>query len=72
MCFGGVANVDRSMEPAKRLIGEYLMLSPDQKFVIPEYQRAYTWDINTGDKLFEDIDAFRRNRNLQGQLKETD
>lgn len=33
-------------------IGEYLKLEDDSRFVIPEYQRAYSWGIRQCDKLW--------------------
>ena len=45
----------KSIEPKLKKIGEYLKLEEDTVFTIPEYQRAYSWDINNCDKLWQDI-----------------
>ena len=49
-----------NIDPRQVFIGNYLKRLKKQSFVIPEYQRAYTWDISSCDKLWEDIDSFRK------------
>jgi len=41
-----------------KLISEYLKLKKSEKFVIPEYQRGYSWSITQCYKLWQDIEAF--------------
>lgn len=48
----------KNIEPNLKLISEYLKLKKSEHFVIPEYQRGYSWDITQCDKLWQDIDAF--------------
>jgi len=48
----------KNIEPTLKLISGYLKLDKAENFVIPEYQRGYSWDINQCDKLWQDIDAF--------------
>jgi len=48
----------KDIEPKLKLISEYLKLDKEEKFVIPEYQRGYSWDITQCDKLWQDIDTF--------------
>ncbi len=48
----------KTIEPKLRKIGSYLKLENDTVFVIPEYQRAYSWGIDNCDKLWQDITAF--------------
>jgi hypothetical protein len=48
----------KNIEPTLKLISGYLKLEKSEKFVIPEYQRAYSWSITQCDKLWEDIEAF--------------
>ena len=48
----------KDIEPKLKLISEYLKLGRDEKFVIPEYQRGYSWDIVRCDKLWQDIEDF--------------
>lgn len=48
----------KNIEPNLKYISDYLKLEKDENFVIPEYQRAYSWDIAQCDKLWQDIEAF--------------
>jgi uncharacterized protein with ParB-like and HNH nuclease domain len=48
----------KNIEPTLKLISEYLRLDKSANFVIPEYQRGYSWNITHCDKLWQDIDAF--------------
>lgn len=48
----------KDIEPKLVSIGDYLKLEDDCKFVIPEYQRKYAWDITNCDKLWSDIVDF--------------
>ncbi len=48
----------KSIEPNLQSISKYLQLEKSENFVIPEYQRAYSWNITQCDKLWQDIEAF--------------
>jgi hypothetical protein len=48
----------KNIEPTLKLISGYLKLEKSENFVIPEYQRSYSWDITQCDKLWQDIEAF--------------
>jgi len=48
----------KDIEPKLTLISEYLNIKKFEKFVIPEYQRGYSWTISHCDKLWQDIEAF--------------
>ena len=48
----------KDIEPKLKLISGYLKLENQQRFVIPEYQRGYSWDITQCDKLWQDVEAF--------------
>lgn len=48
----------KNIEPRLKLISGYLKLEKSENFVIPEYQRGYSWDVTQCDKLWQDIDAF--------------
>ena len=48
----------KNIEPTLKLISGYLKLEKSANFVIPEYQRGYSWDITQCDKLWQDIEAF--------------
>ncbi len=48
----------KDIEPKLKLISDYLKLDDNQNFVIPEYQRGYSWNISQCDKLWQDIEAF--------------
>lgn len=46
----------KEIEPKLQTIGEYL--KKKDVFRIPEYQRAYSWDIANCDKLWQDIETY--------------
>lgn len=48
----------KNIEPKLKKIGDYLKLEDDTVFVIPEYQRAYSWSVDNCDKLWQDINDF--------------
>ena len=48
----------KNIEPKLKKIGDYLKLKDDTVFMIPEYQRAYSWGTNNCDKLWQDINDF--------------
>lgn len=48
----------KDIEPKLKLISEYLKISSNEVFMIPEYQRGYSWNIIQCDKLWQDILAF--------------
>lgn len=48
----------KNIEPQLRKIGDYLKLSDEATFVIPEYQRAYSWETDRCDKLWTDIEEY--------------
>jgi len=48
----------KNIEPTLKLISGYLKLQKSENFVIPEYQRSYSWGIIHCDKLWQDIEAF--------------
>ena len=50
--------MEKNIEPTLKLISNYLKLEKSKNFVIPEYQRGYSWDITQCDKLWQDIEAF--------------
>ena len=51
----------KEIEPKLRLIKDYLKIEEDKRFVIPEYQRGYSWEIPQCDRLWQDIEAFINN-----------
>jgi hypothetical protein len=48
----------KKIEPALKLISEYLKIEKMENFIIPEYQRSYSWNIPECDKLWQDIETF--------------
>ena len=46
----------KQIEPNLQTIGVYL--KKEEIFRIPEYQRAYSWDITNCDKLWQDINSY--------------
>ena len=56
----------KNIEPKLKPIGDYLTLSKDVSFVIPEYQRAYSWKIENCDKLWQDILDYEESESKDG------
>lgn len=48
----------KKIDPELKKIGSYLDLEDSAIFSIPEYQRAYSWEIKQCDKLWQDIVDF--------------
>jgi len=48
----------KNIEPTLKLISRYLKLEKDETFVVPEYQRGYSWTVTQCDKLWQDIESF--------------
>ena len=48
----------KKIDPELKKIGSYLDLEDAAIFSIPEYQRAYSWEIKQCDKLWQDIIDF--------------
>lgn len=51
----------KSIEPQLGKIGEYLKISDEAAFVIPAYQRAYSWGTDRCDKLWSDVINYSEN-----------
>lgn len=47
-----------SINPELKSISRYLKLDKNKYFVIPEYQRGYSWTISQCEKLWNDIESF--------------
>ena len=45
----------KNIDPNLKKMGVYLKLDEDTRFMIPEYQRAYSWRTEHCDKLWQDI-----------------
>lgn len=48
----------KNIDPELKKIGSYLNLEDRAIFSIPEYQRAYSWEIKQCDKLWQDLENF--------------
>lgn len=48
----------KDIDPKLKLISNYLRISKNETFVIPEYQRGYSWTNVHCDKLWQDIESF--------------
>ena len=48
----------KDIDPKLKLISNYLRISKSETFVIPEYQRGYSWNYVQCDKLWQDIESF--------------
>ncbi len=52
----------KTIEPKLQPISEYLKLKGSDRFIVPEYQRAYSWEISPQcEKLWQDIEEFELN-----------
>ncbi len=51
----------KEIEPKLKLISDYIGAKDrrTETFVIPEYQRRYSWTKNECDKLWQDIEAYK-------------
>lgn len=49
----------KEIEPKQKFIKDYVKLGKDELFIVPEYQRSYSWTTAECDKLWQDIEAFR-------------
>lgn len=48
----------KDIEPKLKFISDYLRINKNERFVIPEYQRGYSWNIVQCDKLWQDLEGF--------------
>lgn len=48
----------KNIDPQLISVGNYLKLEENVKFIIPDYQRKYAWEITNCDKLWSDITDF--------------
>lgn len=48
----------KGIDPQLKSIRNYLNIGSGSFFVIPEYQRAYSWTIDQCDKLWQDINSY--------------
>lgn len=48
----------KNIEPNLKTIKNYFELKSDEFFVVPEYQREYSWNLLQCEKLLEDIESF--------------
>ena len=48
----------KNIEPQLKFIGTYLKLNKNDVFVIPEYQREYSWTVTQCDDLFQSVESF--------------
>lgn len=56
--YRGNKKMAKDIEPKLKLISDYLKITKKETFVIPEYQRGYSWNIVQCDKLWQDIEDF--------------
>ena len=54
----------KNIDPELKKIGSYLVLEDKATFIIPEYQRAYSWEIKHCDKLWQDVENFGSMSNI--------
>ena len=48
----------KEIEPQLKTIRDYFKKLGNDKFIIPEYQRSYSWTTEACDKLWQDIEEF--------------
>src|SRR5574344_1147117 len=53
---------DNGMIPKSNTIGDYFQLSSREQFLIPSFQRAYSWGKDQCEKLLEDLFDYHENR----------
>ncbi len=53
----------KTIEPKLRKISGYLKLEDDTTFIIPKYQRAYSWGTDRCDKLWNDLVEYSESAN---------
>lgn len=56
-----MSDIEDSMIPQSKSIGEYLTIKKNQKFLIPSFQRAYSWGNEQCEKLLEDLFDYHEN-----------
>ena len=54
----------KGIDPKLKYISDYLNIKENPYFIIPEYQRAYSWTIFHCDKLWQDIETFLDSGNV--------
>ena len=59
----------KDIDPKLKLISDYLKIGADELFIIPEYQRSYSWTILECDKLWQDIEAFMESSTVNASGK---
>ena len=62
----------KNIEPTLESISRYLKLEKHAKFVIPEYQRSYSWDQTRCDKLWQNIEEFIASIESDGRDRDAD
>lgn len=53
---------DNGMIPKSKTIGDYFQLNSREQFLIPSFQRAYSWGKDQCEKLLEDLFDYHENR----------
>ena len=48
----------KNIEPRLKFISDYLKIGINERFLIPEYQRGYSWDVTQCDDLFQSVESF--------------
>ena len=56
-----MSNIEESMIPQSKSIGDYLTIKKNQMFLIPSFQRAYSWGLEQCEKLLEDLFDYHEN-----------
>ncbi len=62
-----MSETEDMMVPKSKSIGEYLTLKKNQRFLIPSFQRAYSWNKDQCEKLLEDLFDYHENLDHNNQ-----
>ena len=57
--------MEKPIKPTVKKIGEYLNLEKKEYFIIPEYQRPYSWTKVHCDKLWQDVEDYMKSSNKE-------
>lgn len=60
--------MEKPIDPKAKKIGDYFKLEKKEYFIIPEYQRPYSWTKDQCDKLWQDIEDYMVSSNKESHF----